>query len=61
MTQINEIIVREISDLTNVSMEMKHFLAWIVEFEKNNEDKEQYNYKSDIENKLQELLILSKE
>lgn len=56
MAQINTMITSEIEVLSNTSKEMKAFLKWILDFERENIDKEMYAYRDDIEKKLIELL-----
>lgn len=56
MAQINTMITSEVNGLSNTSKKMKDFLIWILEFERENIDKESYFYKDDIEKKLIELL-----
>ncbi len=61
MTKVNKTIFEEIDSLDNASKDMRLFLKWIIDFEKNHEDKEQYAYKNEIETQLTELLILVEE
>ncbi len=56
MAQINTMITSEIDVLNNTSKEMKNFLRWVLEFERENIDKEMYPYRENIEKKLIELL-----
>lgn len=61
MAQINTMITIEIDVLNNTSKEMKSFLKWVLEFERENIDKEMYPYREDIEKKLIELMGTSTE
>ncbi len=56
MAQFNTMITVEIDILSNTSEEMKDFLRWVLEFERENIDKEMYPYRDAIEKKLIELL-----
>jgi len=57
MIKVNANITSEIRNLLNTSEEMKEFLIWLIEFEKNNSDKDRYSYKKEIESKLEELFL----
>lgn len=57
MSQINEMIISEINGSSNISEKMKGFLKWILEFERDNIDKELYSYKQEIDKKIDEFLI----
>lgn len=61
MAQINTMIISEVNGLSNTTDKMKNFLKWILEFERENIDKEMYAYRDDIEKKLIELLGESEE
>ncbi len=56
MAQINTMITSEIDGLDNTSRKMKDFLKWVLDFERENIDKEMYAYRDNIEKKLIELL-----
>ncbi len=56
MARINTIISSEIEVLGNTTKEMKEFLLWVLDFERQNIDKEAYAYKDIIEKKVIELL-----
>ena len=56
MAQLNEMILSEITFKEGLSEKMKEFLKWILEFERENIDKEHVLYKPEIEKKLNELL-----
>lgn len=56
MGHINDLIISEINGLNNTSPEGKSFLKWLLEFERDNIDKERYDYKQDINKKVEELL-----
>lgn len=56
MSQINTMITGEIEVLDNTSNQMKTFLKWMLDFERENIDKEMYSYRDDINKKLIELL-----
>lgn len=59
MAQINEMILSEINGIPNISSEMKEFLVSVLEFERENIDREHINYKSEIESRVNEILIKS--
>jgi len=53
---INEYIIKEIDEATDVSQKMKLFLKWILEFEEENSNREQFQYKKEIQYKVEELI-----
>lgn len=57
MSQINEMIISEINGVPKITEKMKTFLKWVLEFERDNLDKELYSYKQEIDKKINELLI----
>ena len=57
MTRINEDILSEINGLPNTDLKMKDFLKWLIEFERLRSDKDQFNYKNEIEKELDDILI----
>jgi hypothetical protein len=61
MHRLNQDILSEINNLLNTSDEMKDFIKWVVEFERENSEKVQFSYKTEIENKLDELFPTKKD
>lgn len=50
-------ILSEINGLLDVSEKTKDFLKWLVNFERDNIEREQFAYKQEIERKATELLV----
>lgn len=61
MAQISEMIISEVNYMEGISEKMKIFLKWLLEFERDNIDKEHVSYRPEIEKKLNELLLESPE
>lgn len=55
MAYINEMILSEINGL-QATDKIKDFLKWLVEFEREHMEKDQFAYKQELEKKVSELL-----
>lgn len=56
MKELNTEILSEITNLQVKDVKVKNFIQWLLNFENDNVQKENYPYKADIEGKLFELL-----
>ncbi len=53
---INEAILEEIDKDSNISLSRKKFLRWLLNFELDNSNKEQIQYKREIQYKAEETI-----
>lgn len=56
MPAVNKDILSEIEFSSNVSDDMKAFLKWLVEFERENMDRDLFAFKKDIEAQVKKIL-----
>ena len=57
MAKINEMILSEINNVQGCSKETKDFLKWLIEFERENSEREQFAYKAEIEKAVERILV----
>jgi hypothetical protein len=48
MARLNESIISEINGIPDSSREVKDFLKWLMEFERENSDKSKFHFKLEI-------------
>ena len=56
MARLNESIISEINNIPSSSNEVKDFLKWIMEFERENSDKSKFQYKQEILEKIDKMI-----
>lgn len=56
MARLNESIISEINGIPESSNELKGFLKWLMEFERENSDKSKFQYKSEILEQIEKVI-----
>jgi primase-polymerase (primpol)-like protein len=56
MARLNESIVSEINCIPETLKDIKVFLKWLMEFERENSDKSKFQYKSEILEQIEEII-----